>query len=443
MTDLLGQPVDAAAAANLFTPDFGLPPHYVVGRETLLGVIKKGLGAGPRNPLFLSVLTGHRGSGKTVLLNEIEETAAQAGWVVLRADATTSGLYDRLDEEIRDLEYIPEAGVSDISPVADTEFGVNPGSASASRRERRTEKPGRSIMKKLTALGRAAQARGSAVLVSVDELQAGRREELRRLSADLQLVTKRSVLPVAFVGAGLPTIETAIMRDPKMTFFHRCQGHVVEALDEGSVLSFYRRTITDAGGTCANDDLRRMTAAAAGHPFKMQLIGDRAWVISGAPAAPIDSASVDMAIDAAETRMQERVCSRVWDEISDTDKAIVRAVAEADGTIRRSALGARLPCSSSYVAHRLRRLEKMGCVVRKAKDSIELGPLTPLPFMTEYLQDERSLGYAEQAESALIASQATTAQRKPTPVPRCGLRLKTKDAVCILNTGHKGRCRSR
>ena len=435
--------MSAAESANPFTPDFGLLPHLVVGRETLLADIKKGLGGGPRNPGFLSVVTGHRGSGKTVLLNEIEETAAQAGWAVLRTDATTSDLHGRIGEEIRDLDRIADTGIPDTSPEADTEFGVNLGIASATRRKRRADKPRRSIMKQLTALGQAAASRGSAVLISVDELQAGRREELRRLSADLQMIAKRSELPVAFIGAGLPTIEFTIMRDPKMTFFHRCHSHVLAPLDEGSVISFYKRTIADAGGSCSTDNLLRMAAAAAGHPYKMQLIGDRAWVISGAPDAPIDSASVELALDAAETRMQERVYSHVWDEINDTDKAILRAIAEQDGTIRRSHLGTALPFSPSHIAHRLRRLEKMGCVARKTIDSLELGPLTPLRFVAEYVQDERSISHAEHTESAQLAAQSAAATRIARPSPRCGRRLKTKDAACILKANHQGRCRSR
>ncbi|WP_419837383.1 hypothetical protein [Candidatus Poriferisodalis sp.] len=54
---------------NLFTPDFGQEPHVVVGRDALNGALRAGLGGGPRDNRFTSLLLGPRGSGKTVMLN--------------------------------------------------------------------------------------------------------------------------------------------------------------------------------------------------------------------------------------------------------------------------------------------------------------------------------------------------------------------------------------
>ena len=64
MSNLLGD--GDRSSQNLFTPDFGQPPHSYVGRDGMLREIRAGLGAGPRDPRFTSLLLGPRGSGKTV-----------------------------------------------------------------------------------------------------------------------------------------------------------------------------------------------------------------------------------------------------------------------------------------------------------------------------------------------------------------------------------------
>ena len=158
------------------------------------------------------------------------------------------------------------------------------------RRRLRTEIDGDwSVRRKLAHLGRHAESNNSAVLLTIDEIQAGNRSELRRLNADLQHITKRRDLPIAFVGAGLPSISYTLLRDPKMTFFQRCHDDTIDLLDLQSAMSFYRRTIADGGGGASAEAISLLAQASAGHPFKMQLLGQHAWRIAGAPDAPNDA----------------------------------------------------------------------------------------------------------------------------------------------------------
>jgi len=76
---------------NPFTPDFGQQPSRLVGRDDLVATLKQGLGAGPRDPRFTSLLLGPRGSGKTVILNHLKNEARASSWIVLSLDATTDG----------------------------------------------------------------------------------------------------------------------------------------------------------------------------------------------------------------------------------------------------------------------------------------------------------------------------------------------------------------
>jgi hypothetical protein len=64
-----------------------------VGREEEVDSFRDAIDEGPGSPARAILLTGARGTGKTVLLNTLEDTARQAGWLVasatMRADART------------------------------------------------------------------------------------------------------------------------------------------------------------------------------------------------------------------------------------------------------------------------------------------------------------------------------------------------------------------
>ena len=75
-------------AKNPFTPTFGTSPPLLVGRDPLIEEFADALEDGPGAPGRATLYTGARGSGKTVLLNEVEDRAQAAGWLVVSETAT-------------------------------------------------------------------------------------------------------------------------------------------------------------------------------------------------------------------------------------------------------------------------------------------------------------------------------------------------------------------
>ncbi|MEJ7773071.1 MAG: ATP-binding protein, partial [Geodermatophilaceae bacterium] len=72
-------------ARNPFTPTFGVSPPLLVAREDELASFAEALDDGPGAPGRAMLFTGARGSGKTVLLNAVEEEARARGWLVISA----------------------------------------------------------------------------------------------------------------------------------------------------------------------------------------------------------------------------------------------------------------------------------------------------------------------------------------------------------------------
>ena len=76
------------AIKNPFSPGAGWPPPELVGREAILEQARILLGRiKERHPEKSILLTGLRGVGKTVLLNEIERMAARTGYRTVALEA--------------------------------------------------------------------------------------------------------------------------------------------------------------------------------------------------------------------------------------------------------------------------------------------------------------------------------------------------------------------
>jgi hypothetical protein len=73
-------PAASTAVRNPFTPGAGYPPPFLAGRDEMLGGFERHLKAAVRVPRHV-VLTGLRGTGKTVLLGEFRKLAQLNGWL--------------------------------------------------------------------------------------------------------------------------------------------------------------------------------------------------------------------------------------------------------------------------------------------------------------------------------------------------------------------------
>ena len=67
------------SGANPFRPSFGVSPRVLAGREDLLSDFDVALDEGPGSQLRSLLVSGARGMGKTVVLNELEDIARTRG----------------------------------------------------------------------------------------------------------------------------------------------------------------------------------------------------------------------------------------------------------------------------------------------------------------------------------------------------------------------------
>lgn len=415
-----------------FSPHFGRTPWRLVGRDDLLSDLGDGLVTGPRDARYTSVLLGVRGSGKTVLLNEIEDRAAADGWVVLSLDAGTPGLLDRIVNAVCYADDTYEAlGVAGFSRTRSVEksvglrLGVIEGKVATAEYRERMGSMG--LREHLSYLAQAAAGCGTSVLLTVDELHGIDRVEGRRLANDLQHITKRADMPLAFLGAGLLEMKTTLLRDRRMTFFHRCEHFEMPPLETEDSVVGLAGPINEAGGEIAGEALRLASEAVGSSPYRLQVIGDLAWKIAGAPDSPIDVGTVEAAIDAAVDVVRRKVSVPAWHDLSDGEQSILSAVAANGGSATPAEVTAETILSRGHANDTLARLRDAGYLEQPYNGTYRLTELVPM----EVVASEGGLRAVPGAEFL------------PPTVKKCREWMPRAKSHCILNEGHTGAHRSR
>ena len=418
---------------SLFTPDLGQEPHLLVGRERLVSSLMAGLGAGPRDPRFTSLTLGPRGSGKTVVLNHLGSLARESGWIVLPLDASTSGVQERIIEYIlwaREIyDAVPDAGADRIER---TSLRVKVLPLEWQREALREMRPRWGLRRHLTTLADHALQHRSAVLLVLDEMHSGERPELRRLSADLQHITKNEQLPLAFLGAGLSEMKHTLLDDKRMTFFARCDRRDMPPLEPVDAARFLAQTVRDAGGSFEGDTLSSLAEASGSLPYKMQLVGHYAWLVAGAPDHPIDGQTAVVAMREANRTMHERVSLPVWHDLNEGEQAYLRRLAELGGEASPTQIATGLNISSRTLGRVLSHLVNGGCVALTPGETVRVADVIPMEGLRQIIEQENLHG-DHQAKNASPQSSRT----------KCNALMPRARARCIMTRGHAGAHRSR
>jgi hypothetical protein len=83
---------------NPFHASFAVSPPLLVGRDGMLDDFIDALEGGPGSAGRATLYTGARGSGKTVMLNAVEDRAKERGWLVI-SETVTPGFVARITQQ--------------------------------------------------------------------------------------------------------------------------------------------------------------------------------------------------------------------------------------------------------------------------------------------------------------------------------------------------------
>lgn len=334
---------------NPYTPDSGVKPPALTGRDSELDQLRSIItqvsqGGSERHVL----ITGLRGVGKTVLLNELEAMCTEAGWyadtkevgrttplitLVMRVTRTALLAMDgkkRAGQKVRNaLRALKSfeltfAGVASLKIEIDAAPGVADSGVLAE-----------DLRDLVVAVGQAAEEAGLGFALILDELQNASKDEYEALIMALHRA-KQKALPVAFVGGGLPLLPV-LTTDAKsyaerMFTFPKIGALTRAAARAALVLPAERQGVRWDEGA-----VQRVLELTEGYPFFLQEYGRRVWSQDEDPTITLDD--VESAKPAVEAHLDEEFYENRIGKLTASERLYVSAVAHlGDGPQRVGAI---------------------------------------------------------------------------------------------------------
>ncbi len=336
--------------ANPFSPGAGSPPPELVGRagileeaRVLLGRIKAG------RPEKSILLTGLRGVGKTVLLNEIERLAIQEGYRTLPLEAhedksLAAMLVPPFRKLLYELDRIAGAGNKAkrglavlkgfINGVRLTVNGVEIGldieaeMGAADSGDLESDLPNLFM-----AVAEAAAERGIPVALLIDELQYFSRNELSALIMAMHKM-QQGQMPFVLLGAGLPILP-GLAGESKSYAERLFSFPKIGALSETDAKKAISDPTRAVGVDVEPDALDEIFPLTQGYPYFLQEWGYQSW--NYAKASPITLATVRSATTRVIARLDENFFRVRFDRLTPGEKRFMRAMAGLGSGAHRSA----------------------------------------------------------------------------------------------------------
>ena len=339
--------LDVDPVRNPYAPGAGQRPPELAGRDTELAafdvVLERIAHGRPERSL---VLTGLRGVGKTVLLNQLRSAAISRGWgsgkIEARPDQSlrrpvSSALHMALrelgphhpDPESIDavlavlkafaLRQAPDAKVRDRwQPGIDVPAAT--GRADSGDMEI-------DLVELLSdAAGLAADV-GRGIALFIDEMQDVQPDDVSAICAACHELSQQGS-PLIVVGAGLPHLPAVLSASKsyseRLFRYLRIDRLDRDAADRALLAPAEREDVAFEAAA-----LDALYAAADGYPYFVQAYGKVTWDL--AAASPITADDVAMAAPVAETELAVGFFGSRYDRATPAEREYMHAMAELGG----------------------------------------------------------------------------------------------------------------
>lgn len=364
---------------NPFKPSFGVSPPLLAGRDELIAEFVDALDDGPGAAGRATLYTGARGSGKTVMLNALEDRARSAGWVVV-SETAAPGLVERLTaRRLPPLlqRFDPDAVRRRLTGLT-APFAGGAGARWETIEAHVAQTDLRSQVELLTDL---LSEGGTGLLLTLDEVHRNELGELRELATVVQHAFRED-RELAFVGAGLTAAVSDVLNDEVLTFLRRAERHHLGAVELDEVARALREPIVAAGRRVADDALAVMAEGTRGYPFLIQLVGAQTWRVRRT-SPEITLADARTGVANARLRLGSLVYAPALAEASDIDKSFLLAMARDDGPAKMADVIARLGVNKNYASQYRRRLIHAELIESARRGYVDFA----LPYLREYLRE--------------------------------------------------------
>ncbi|WP_037317710.1 ATP-binding protein [Ruegeria halocynthiae] len=379
---------------NPFAPGAGSKPPELAGRDAIIddatiALKRVMIGRHARSQMLL----GLRGTGKTVLLNAIENVAEDVGYLtsIIEAPedkALTELLYPRIQQVLRKLSLVEAAkakshdamkalrSFASVFKIEMGDFSLSvdpaPGVADSGNLEY-------DLSDMFVAVGIAAKAAGKGWCLLIDEVQYLKEEELAALIVAIHRIGQKE-LPVIFFGAGLPQLA-GLSGDAKSYAERLFAYPKVGALDSVAATQAVQGPIDEEEEAITPDALRKIVEITEGYPYFLQEWGFQAW--NTADQSPIDTGDIEVSTEAALKRLDDGFFQVRFDRLTPKEREYVIAMSElGKGPYRSSEIAEQLGEAPNKLGPRRAQIIAKGMIYSPQYGDIDF----TVPMFDDYLR---------------------------------------------------------
>lgn len=343
------------ALQNPYTISFGREPEQIIPRPVQKNEILTSFQADvPSVQVYM--ITGVRGSGKTVLLTDIgRELSQDDQWIVtelnperdlltsLAANLSSETTLARVFQNARiNLSFFGMGlEISGEAPITDIEIALQRMLASLDKKHKR-------------------------ILIEIDEVT--NTKQIREFISAFQIFIRKN-LPVYLLMTGLYENIYELQNQKSLTFLYRAPKIVLGPLNIGAIASNYAKVFG-----LEREESLRMASMTNGYSFAFQTLGYLTWGANG---------KYRQVIEPYKQYLSDYVYEKIWSELSPTDRRTAQAIAATkDGKIATIREYLKMT-SNQFNPYRMRLIRK-GIV-----DGTERGILKfTLPLFSEFVEEQ-------------------------------------------------------
>ena len=339
---------------NPYSLVFGKEPTEHISRLTQTATVTDSfMGNTDDQPIYL--ITGIRGSGKTVFMTDIQNRfRKESDWVVTELNPEKDlliALASKLSSENELAALFKTAKinlsfwgigleVSGAAPITDIEVAIS---------------------RMLTAL----KKHGKKLLITIDEITSNR--YVREFAASYQILIRQD-LPIYLLMTGLYENINNLQNENSLTFLYRAPRINLEGLNITSIASNYSRNLN-----LDHDEAMEMALCTRGYSFAFQVLGYLTWENGGDYKAVLPE---------YRQYLDEFVYDKIWSELSPKDKKILNAICNVEsGKIEE--IRAQLNLETNEFNPYRKRLINRGLINGSERGYVRL----VLPMFAEYIRD--------------------------------------------------------
>lgn len=374
---------------NPYAPGAGQRPPELAGRDKQLAafdIVLERIARG--RPERSVMLTGLRGVGKTVLLNQLRSAAVSRGWgtgklearpdqelrrplssalhMAVRAIATSHRNPERVDDFLGILKAFALRATADKGMRDRWQPGIDVPAVTGRADSGDIEID---LVELLSEAAGLAGDIGVGIAVFIDEMQDLGPADVSAICGACHELSQDAA-PLIVVGAGLPHLPAVLSASKsyseRLFSYHRIDRLDRESADQALIAPAAREEVE-----FAPDALDVLYEKADGYPYFVQAYGKAAW--DQAPASPITAQDVEVAAPTAEEELAVGFFGSRYERATPAEREYMRAMADLagdDGPVATAAVAQELGRKPASLSPARDGLIKKGLIYSAERGSI-------------------------------------------------------------------------